>query len=89
MRHKRITLPFHVGEEILDDLTSKIQKVIGLSFLIGQTDPDHPNISSIGCWGIWLDSDYLRGARHPWEVTKLTDELRQAVAARDAQSAAK
>jgi len=87
MRHKRITFPFNVGEEVYDDLTQKICKVIGLSYEIGRTDPDHPGVSSIGCWGIWIDSPWVDGGRHPWEVTKLTDEMRKAVAERVSQSA--
>lgn len=72
----RIIQPFEVGQEVYDDLTHEIHKVIGLKYEVGVTDPDNPQVSSMGCWGVWIDSKYLSGGRHPWEVQKLTDELR-------------
>ena len=70
---------FAIGEEVYDDLTREICKVVGLSFEIGRCDPYNPNVSSVGCWGIWIDSEWLKGARHPWEITKLTEELRSEI----------
>jgi len=68
--------PFEVDEEVYDDLTGKVCKVVGLSYEVGRNDPEQPNVSSVGCWGVWIDSEYLSGGRHPWELSKLTDELK-------------
>lgn len=46
-----------VGDRVMDDLTNEIKTVISIS------KDRHGNV------GIWLDSDYLGGGRHPWEVT--------------------
>lgn len=70
-----LTAPFFIGEEVYDDLAGKNHKVIGIQYELGHCDPDHPNISSVGCWGIWIDSKHLDGGRHPWEVTKFSEIL--------------
>ena len=76
----KLESPFDVGQEVYDGLTYKIRKVIGLSFEIGRTDPEHPTLSRM-CWGIWIDSPWLSGGRHPWEISELTDKLRAQLSA--------
>lgn len=52
---------FKVGQVVRDDLTGKrvtIQRI---------------NISTNGSVGLWVDSEYLDGGRHPWEVTTEED----------------
>jgi len=62
--------PFIVGEKVIDDLICKEQTVIGISYSHGFVNGDK-KCNNCHCWGIWIDSDYLDGARHPWELTKL------------------
>ena len=76
-----IESPFNIDQEVYDDLTQRVCRVVGLSYEIGRTDPEHPNVSSVGCWGVWIDSEYLSGGRHPWELSELTDELRAEISA--------
>lgn len=47
-----------VGDEILDDLTGKNHKVIRL-------EKDEK-----GRVGVFIDSNYLDGGRHVWEITR-------------------
>jgi hypothetical protein len=49
-----------VGDSVHDDLTGKTHKVIRLKH-----DTQRNNV------GIWLDSEYLDGERHAWEISKL------------------
>lgn len=60
---------FQVGEEVHDDLTRTKCKVIGISYMNGYCG--NPLENNYGCWGIWIDSDYCDGGRHPWELTKV------------------
>lgn len=63
-----MNLPFELGEEVIDDLTGNRVRVIGIKYADGRCGD--PLIVSYDCWGIWVDNDYLDGARHPWELTK-------------------
>lgn len=60
---------FVVGEKVKDDLTRKEHTVIGISYKNGHCGDK--KVSHYHCWGIWIDSDYAGGARHPWELTKI------------------
>jgi hypothetical protein len=55
---------FFIGQTIFDDLTETKAKIINIT-----TDKN-------GRTGIWLNNDYLKGGRHPWEITKLEDQHR-------------
>jgi hypothetical protein len=66
---KTINLPFIVGEKVRDDLTCKEATVIGIEYFDGRKYGS--NITQLGSIGVWLDNEYLNGARHPWEVSKL------------------
>lgn len=52
---------FKVGDKVHDDLTGKEARIVRI-----ETD-------SLGNVGIWLDSEYLAGGRHPWEVSEFTN----------------
>lgn len=60
---------FVVGEKVMDDLTRELHLVIGISYKNGHCGDKKTN--HYHCWGIWIDSSYLDGGRHPWELTKL------------------
>jgi len=60
---------FIVGEKVKDDLTRKEHTIIGISYMNGYCGDK--TTSHYHCWGIWIDSDYAGGARHPWELTKI------------------
>lgn len=45
------------GDEVYDDLTRKISKIVKIT------------VDKFGNKGIWLDNDYLDGGRHPWEIS--------------------
>jgi hypothetical protein len=63
----QLPMPFLVGDTVHDMLTQSQAKVVGLSYEEGKT----PKGTSIGCWAIWLENDYLGGGRHPWEIEKV------------------
>lgn len=67
----KMTPPFIVGERVRDTLTRKFHTVIGISYKNGHCDDKLTNCHH--CWGIWIDSDYFGGGRHPWELTKTED----------------
>lgn len=50
---------FAVGEKVLDDLTKKEHVILKIT------------VDNNGNEGIWIDSLYLEGGRHPWELSKL------------------
>lgn len=47
-----------LGDVILDDLTGKKCKIVKLTKSVS------------GSVGVWLDNEYLKGGRHPWEISK-------------------
>lgn len=49
---------FEVGEVVFDDLTCKLCIIRRIS-------------ESKNAIGYWLNSNYLGGGRHPWELTKV------------------
>jgi len=54
------SVDFKIGDLVFDDLTGwnqiyTIKKVTGRGKILGY----------------WIDSDYLDGGRHPWEITKV------------------
>ena len=59
---------YGVGDIIYDDLTKGKVKVKGIKYEEGNFGG---KTTSMGCWGIWIDSDYLDGVRHPWEISKI------------------
>jgi len=67
-----IKKPCCVGDWVYDDLTRQHAEVLGLCYRQGEW-PDKPD-NSVGCWGIYLDSDWWGGLRHPWEITVQEDE---------------
>lgn len=63
-----ITTTFDIGEHVYDDLTRSERVVIGVSVDIGTVDgQQHSDVIE----GYWVDSNYLHGGRHPWELSKL------------------
>jgi hypothetical protein len=52
-------LEFDVGEIVYDDLTGKDVVLMNVTFGENNTI------------GYWVNSDYLEGGRHPWELTKI------------------
>jgi hypothetical protein len=63
---------YRVGQRVRDDLTREEHTIIGVSYAEGKTNPDHKyNPNQMACWGVYIDSPYLDGARHPWEVSCL------------------
>jgi len=63
---KQIIPPFNIGDSVFDILTKKKCKVIGITYDKGVTN--NKNCNSVGTWGIYINSDYMDGARHPWEL---------------------
>ena len=57
-----------VGDTVRDSLTQRNARVIGIKYEEGNFGGKE---TSVGCWGIWLDNDWLGGSRHLWEVTKI------------------
>lgn len=49
---------FEIGEEVFDDLTGKTAKILDIK--MNET-----------CIGYFIDSPYLGGGRHPWELSKV------------------
>lgn len=64
----KIETEFSVGDLVFDDLTGKVVKVIGISFSDGYTNGDLVN-EKFRTIGYWIDSPYLSGGRHPWEIS--------------------
>ena len=57
---------------VRDDLTRLKTTVIGVEYADGFTNPGETNNpNQMGCWGIYVNSQYLDGARHPWEISPL------------------
>ena len=69
---KMINLPFVTGQKVFDDLTGKEATVIGVTFQNGRKYDK--NITQMGCFGIWLNNDYVGRGRHPWEISELINE---------------
>lgn len=55
-----------VGDEVLDDLTKEVVKVIGISYNDGNCGD---NAMHHECWGVWVDHKYMGGGRYPWEIS--------------------
>lgn len=51
-----------VGDKVLDDLTRKEHIIVKITE------------DKFGNKGIWIDSDYLEGGRHPWEITEIQQD---------------
>lgn len=66
---KQMNVPFVVGQKVKDDLTRKEHTVIGVEYKHGKCG--NPLENCYHCWGIWIDSDYVGGGRHPWELTEI------------------
>ena len=52
---------YKVGDKVLDELTGKIVTIRSINI-------ENGNI------GYWVDSEYLGGGRHPWELSSLSKE---------------
>lgn len=66
----KIETEFDVGEIVWDDLLGKNTKIIGISFSSGYTLGNRYR-NSADTVGYWVDSTYLDGGRHPWELGKV------------------
>ena len=53
---------FEVGDWVHDDLTGANVQLLRIS-----SDPN-------GNIGYWINSDYLEGGRHPWEISKIKEK---------------
>lgn len=56
-----MTIEFKVGDLVYDDLTGKIVKLLEI------------NVDKYNKIGYKVDSDWLEGLRHPWEITNPSD----------------
>jgi len=65
-----IKLEFKVDDIVYDDLTNQMVKVLGVEYRDGVRSKRHRRVSC-HCVSYWVDSKYLGGGRHPWELTKL------------------
>lgn len=65
---------FDVGDKVMDGLTGKTTTIIGVSYSNGYVNGNR-NVSYLRAIGYWIDSDYLGGGRHPWEVWMLPGTL--------------
>ena len=63
-----IECEYDIGQDVVDDLTQKLTKIIGMTYTEGRTCSNSKR-HNVGSWMIVVDSDYLDGARHPWEVS--------------------
>jgi hypothetical protein len=81
-----ITLEFQVGDEVFDDLMYNPKtkerhkcKVVGVAYHNGASLDLKELNHSHHCIGYRVDSEWLDGLRHPWELTALDDsgELQQ------------
>ena len=54
-------IKFDIGEVVRDDLTSEGDVVI-LNITLGEKNKTV---------GYWVNSQYLMGGRHPWEISKV------------------
>lgn len=52
---------FNVGELAFDDLTKRVVEILKI------------NVDENGSIGYFVDSEYLNGGRHPWELTPLSE----------------
>jgi hypothetical protein len=65
------TIPWKVGDTVIDDLTSTLCKVVGIEWADGKTiGSDGRHYKHYGCLGIWIDSPWADGGRHPWEISE-------------------
>ena len=67
-----ITLPlvYKPGDEVYDDLTRTKTKVVGVQVAIGYV----AGTSYYGvAVGYWVDSPYLGGGRHQWEISEIKE----------------
>jgi hypothetical protein len=65
------TIPWKVGDTVIDDLTSTLCKVVGIEWADGKTvGSDGRHYNHYGCLGIWIDSPWVDGGRHPWEISE-------------------
>lgn len=60
-------LPFDVGQRVWDDLTGQKEVVVNITYKLHDDE-------SGGTVGYWLSNDYLKGGRHPWEISALSME---------------
>jgi len=63
--------PYSKHDVVWDDLTGHEVIVNGIQYAEGHIHPEGPNPDHLACWGIYVGSTYLDGARHPWEISPL------------------
>jgi hypothetical protein len=61
---------FNLDEIVYDDLTQKQVKIIGINYSLGYVNNKRKDYQ-VGNIGYWVDSKYLSGGRHEWELTKI------------------
>lgn len=64
---------FEVGERVWDDLTGKVATIIGLEYIEGRRGLLDRS-TAVGCVGYWVDNECVNGGRHPWEISKLSNQ---------------
>lgn len=70
-----IDTEFSVGDTVLDTLTQTRARVVGISVGIGRVYEGGLLCNYHGVViGYWLNSEYLNGGRHPWEVDHIAEE---------------
>lgn len=67
-----ITLPlvYKPGDEVYDDLTRTKTKVVGVQVAVGYVAGTRYSGVAVG---YWVDSPYLGGGRHPWEISEIKE----------------
>ena len=64
-----VNLEYAIGDEVIDDLTCKVVKVIGAEMSVGKVQGKYNY--AIPTIGYWIDDKSIgEGGRHPWELTK-------------------
>ena len=56
-----------LGTRVVDDLTGEETTIIGVEVSVGRTYRAEYAVVVVG---YWVDSKYLEGGRHPWEITE-------------------
>ena len=65
-----ISFDFKVGDKVFDKLTNDIVTVIGIIYENGKKKVTD-NKTACDTIGYYVNSKYLEGGRHPWEINNI------------------